>query len=230
MQSNLWQKCLAEALGIFAIVFFGCGAIILAKLHPELINHSIVCTVWGVVVACAVYTFAPFSGAHFNPAVTVALSVGKLFPWKDVAPYIAAQIVGATLASLVLAYLFPESPTLGQTLPSISAGRAIIWEVIMTFFIMIAVLGVGVEAKSPQFLVGIIVGGVVLIDALIGGPFTGASMNPARSLGPALISGNLQFHWIYWLAPISGAVLAVWIYTGLKTSNVVESSKLSHAI
>ena len=156
-----------------------------------------------------IYAFGETSGAHFNPAVTIAFTYAKKFPIKEVPKYILAQCIGAILAALMLVVLFPENELLGTTLPQIEVWRVFLFEVILTFFLMLVIINVSTGSKETGIMAGIAIGGVVWFEAQFAGPITGASMNPARSIGPALISGHIEHLWLYILAPIIGALLAV---------------------
>lgn len=151
-------------------------------------------------------------GGHLNPAVTIAFSVNKNFPTKEILPYIFSQLTGAFSASIILKFLFPGSLLLGATLPSGSVIQSFILEIILTFFLMIVILRVATGSKEQGLFAGIAIGSVVLFEAMFAGPISGASMNPARSLAPALISGNTKDIWVYLLAPIIGSVAAVFIH------------------
>ena len=156
-----------------------------------------------------IYAFGETSGAHFNPAVSIAFAYAKKFSWKEVPKYILAQVLGAILASLILWFLFPESETLGATIPTVDVWRAFVLELLLTFFLMVVIINVSTGSKEIGVTAGIAIGAVVLLEAMFAGPITNASMNPARSIAPALVSGNLQHLWMYILAPILGALLAV---------------------
>jgi aquaporin Z len=156
-----------------------------------------------------IYAFAETSGAHFNPAVSIAFAFAKKFSWKEVPIYIIAQILGALVASLILCFLFPTSETLGATIATVDVWRAFVLELLLTFFLMVVIINVSTGSKEIGVVAGIAIGGVVLLEAMFAGPITNASMNPARSIAPAIVSGNLQHLWMYITAPILGALLAV---------------------
>jgi aquaporin Z len=156
-----------------------------------------------------IYAFGETSGAHFNPAVTIAFAFAKKFSWKEVPKYILAQVLGAFLASFVLLFLFPASETLGATIPTVDAGRAFVLELLLSYFLMVVIINVSTGSKEMGIIAGIAVGGVVLLEAMFAGPITSASMNPARSIAPNIVSGNIAGLWLYILAPILGAILAV---------------------
>ena len=156
-----------------------------------------------------IYAFGETSGAHFNPAVTIAFAYAKKFAWKEVPRYIIAQILGAFVASFILWFLFPASEILGATIPTVDVWRAFVLELLLAFFLMVVIINVSTGSKEMGVVAGIAIGGVVLLEAMFAGPITNASMNPARSIAPAIVSGNLQHLWMYITAPILGALLAV---------------------
>ncbi len=205
------KKYIAESMGTFAMVFCGCGAMAINEITNGAITHPGVAATWGLIVMAMIYAFGEISGAHFNPAVTIAFAYAKKFSWKQVPPYIAAQFVGAMLAALLLLFLFPESETLGSTFPAdgFSPYKAFVLELLLTFFLMVVIINVSTGSKEIGTMAAIAVGGVILLEAMFAGPMTKASMNPIRSLAPALVSGNLQHLWLYLTAPIIGAVLAI---------------------
>lgn len=201
------KKYLAEGIGTFALVFCGTGAIIINDLSSGSISHIGIAATFGLIVMVMIYAFGSISGAHINPAVTIAFSLTKEFNKKDLVPYIIAQISGALLASSVLRLLFLEHNTLGATLPNGSDMQSFVLEIILTCLLMLVILFVS-QNKDVQRFTGIAVGATVLLEAMFAGPICGASMNPARSLAPALVSGSMVSLWIYILAPIIGAILA----------------------
>lgn len=205
-----YSKYFAEGIGTFILVFCGTCAIAVDQLYPGTIGHTGIALTFGLVVMVVVYAIGSFSGAHINPAVSLAFYVSGRFSGKKLLPYILAQSIGAVMASFTLALLL-NPPTLGATLPAkeLSISQAVIIEVILTFVLMFVIIHVATGIKEIGATAGIAIGGAVALDALFAGPLTGASMNPARSLGPALISGNLHDLWIYLVAPSVGAVLAV---------------------
>ncbi|WP_430409163.1 MIP/aquaporin family protein [Kordia sp.] len=202
------KNYIAEFLGTFAMVFCGTAAMVVNDI-TGVITHPGVAITWGLIVMGMIYAFAEISGAHFNPAVTIAFSYAKKFPWKEVPKYILAQCLGAICASLLVFMFWPESETLGATIPTIVAWKAFILEFLLTFFLMLVIINVSTGSKETGTMAGIAIGGIVLLEAMFAGPMTKASMNPARSLGPALVSGNFSELWLYILAPILGALVAV---------------------
>lgn len=203
------KKYIAELIGTFTLVFCGCGAIVTNEFSNGTVTHSGIALTFGLIVMGLIYAFGEISGAHFNPAVTIAFSYAKKFPLKEVPKYIIAQCIGAILAAIMLFILFPNNEFLGTTLPKIDVWRVFLFEVILTFFLMLVIINVSTGSKETGVMAGIAIGGVVWLEAQFAGPITGASMNPARSIGPALISGHLEHLWLYILAPIIGALLAV---------------------
>ena len=202
------SRCLAEAIGTFAMVFAGCGAIVVNDLHGGALGHVGISLVFGLVVMAMIYSIGNISGAHINPAVTLGFYFAGRIEGRRVLPYIASQLIGALVAALVLRLLLPEHDTLGATLPAAGVWRAFAMEVILSFLLMIVILNVSSGHLEKGMMAGVAIGGTVALDALIGGPVSGASMNPARSLGPALVSGQLESVWIYLVAPVLGTFLA----------------------
>lgn len=206
----LIMKCLlAEFLGTFILVFAGTGAIVINQVSGGVIGHPGIALVFGLVVLAMIYTFGDISGAHMNSAVTLAFAAAGRFPWKDVGGYLVAQLAGAFAASGVLKLLFSTSPTLGATLPSGPPSQSFVLELILTAILMIVVLNVSTGAKEKGITAGIAIGSVIAFEAMFAGPICGASMNPVRSLAPAILSGHLEHLWLYPVATILGALLAV---------------------
>ena len=202
------RACFAEFLGTAALVFAGTGAIVINDT-THAITHVGVAMTFGLIVLAMIYTLGDISGAHLNPAVTFAFWRARRFEGAKVLPYIASQLGGALLASGLLRALFPAHPTLGATLPAGPAAQSFILETVLTALLMFVILNVSTGAKEKGVTAGIAIGAVIMLEAMFAGPICGASMNPARSLAPALISGNLGALWIYLLAPVLGAWLAV---------------------
>lgn len=203
------RKCVAEAIGTFALVFAGTGAIVINDVSQGAISHVGIALTFGLVVMAMIYAIGDVSGAHINPAVTMAFWVARRFDGRHVVPYIAAQLLGALVASGVLRVLFLEHATLGATLPAGPWWQSFVFEVLLTFLLMFVILNVSTGAKEKGIMAGAAVGGVVAFEALFAGPICGASMNPARSIAPALVSLNVQHVWLYIVAPMLGALLAV---------------------
>jgi aquaporin NIP len=203
------KKYLAELLGTYALVFAGTGAIVIDQETHGSITHVGIAITFGLVIMSMIYTFGDISGAHFNPAVSIAFTLAKKFPVKQLLPFIISQSTGAILASLTLKFLFPANQYLGATIPAGSWGQSFILEFILTFFLMLVIINVATGSKERGMFAGLAIGAVVGLEAMFAGPICGASMNPARSLGPALVSGRTEFLWIYLSATTLGAALAI---------------------
>src|SRR3954469_20228218 len=203
------KKYVAEALGTFALVFAGTGAIIINEASAGAITHAGIALTFGLIVLAMIYTVGDISGAHLNPAVTFGFWTARRLPGREVGPYITSQVIGALAASGLLRLLFPQNKLLGATLPAGSELQSFMLEVVLTFLLMLTILNVSTGAKEKGITAGIAVGAVVGLEAMFAGPICGASMNPARSLAPALVSGHLEHLWIYLTAPVLGALLAV---------------------
>jgi aquaporin Z len=203
------KKLCAEALGTFGLVFAGTGAIVINQVSGGAITHVGIALTFGLIILAMIYTFGDISGAHFNPAVTIGFWAARRFPGRDVGPYIASQCAGALLASGILRALFPDSKLLGATMPAGPELQSFVLETVLTFFLMLTVLSVSTGAKEKGITAGIAVGAVIGLEAMFAGPISGASMNPARSLAPALVSLHPEHLWLYIVAPVAGAVLAI---------------------
>lgn len=210
------KKYLSEFIGTYGLVFCGTGAIIVNDLTGGTISHLGIAITFGLIVMAMIYAFGEISGAHINPAVTIAFWFSGRFAGREVAPYIIAQLFGAILASATLLLLFPTHANLGATLPSDTASQSFVLEIILTFFLMFVIINVSTGSKEVGTMAGIAIGATVLLGALFAGPICGASMNPARSLAPALLSGTMEHIWIYIFAPIIGASLAILGCRGVK--------------
>lgn len=203
------KKYISEFIGTFSMIFCGTGAMTVNEVTGGEVTHVGVAITWGLIVMAMIYAFGETSGAHFNPAVTIAFAYAKKFSWKEVPKYIIAQIFGAFAASFVLWFLFPASENLGATIPTVDVWRAFVLELLLTFFLMLVIINVSTGSKEMGIIAGIAVGAVVLLEAMFAGPITNASMNPARSIAPNIVSGHIEGLWLYILAPILGALLAV---------------------
>jgi aquaporin Z len=206
------RKLAAEAFGTFALVFAGTAAIVVNDVSRGVVTHVGVALTFGLVVLALVYALGDVSGAHLNPAVTVGFWVAGRFPARRALPYVASQLAGALLASLLVRLLFPDHPTLGLTRPSGPAHQSFVLEVVLTLLLMFVILAVSTGASEKGAMAGVAVGAVIALEALFAGPICGASMNPARSLAPAVVAGDLAHLWIYLSAPLLGAALAVGAY------------------
>jgi MIP family channel proteins len=213
VQPSLAQRAGAEVLGTFALVFAGCGAIVTNAQHPGSLGGVGISLVFGLVILAGIAAFGHISGAHFNPAVTTSFLLTRHLPGRDAGTYIGAQLLGATLAALLLWVVWPAQPAdLGATLPTIAAGRAFIVEAVMSGLLMLVILSVATDTRAAGAPAAIAIGATIALDALFGGPLTGASMNPARSFAPALVSGQWHDFWIYLAGPLVGAPLGAYAY------------------
>lgn len=212
------KKYFAEFLGTFALVFCGTGAIVINQETNGVITHAGIAITFGLIVAAMIYSLGDISGAHLNPAVTIAFWVAKHFPAKEILPYVFSQAFGAFLASVTLKLLFPFNQTLGATLPSGTPMQSFIFELILTFILMLVILQVAKGSKEQGMFAGIAIGSVVLLEAMFAGPICGASMNPIRSIAPAIVSGHMEHLWLYIAAPTLGAILSVFSWKVLRTS------------
>ena len=210
------RSYLAEAIGTFALVFCGTGAIIINQETAGAVTHPGIAFTFGLIVMVMIYALGPISGAHLNPAVTIAFAIARRFPSKQILPYVVSQAAGALLSSLTLRQLFASNEFLGSTIPSGSDLQSFILEVILTFFLMLVIIHVAAGSKEQGMFAGLAIGATVLLEAMFAGPICGASMNPTRSFAPALVSGHMEHLWIYIIAPFVGAILAVmtWSFLG----------------
>jgi MIP family channel proteins len=205
---DLLRRSVAEGLAAFALVVAGCGAIIADARYGRALGAVGVALAFGLAIMVTVYAIGHLSGGHINPAVTVAFALTRHFPVRDAAAYIAAQLAGATVGALVLSAVWAGAPAhLGATAPSVGAGHALIYEAVLTGLLMFVIMAVATDTRAVGAAAAIAIGGTIGLDALFGGPVTGASMNPARSFGPALASGEWHDFWIYVLGPVVGAVV-----------------------
>jgi len=203
------SRLVSEGIGTFMLVFAGTGAIVVNEVSGGVVTHVGVAITFGLVVMAMIYAFGETSGAHLNPAVTMGFAAAGRMRGVMVPAYIAAQVVGALAASVLLRALFPENARLGATIPTGAAWRSFVFEVVLSWMLMLVILRVTSGSKESGLMAGIAIGGVVGLEALFAGPISGASMNPARSLGPAVVSGMHQSLWVYLAAPVVGALLAV---------------------
>jgi aquaporin NIP len=198
---------------VFALVFAGCGAVVANAQYDGALGAVGVSLVFGLIIMVMVYATGHLSGAHINPAVTIAFTLSRHFPARDAAAYVAAQLIGATLGAVLLLAVWPDQPgDLGATVPSVGAGSAFVYELVLTAFLMFVIMAVATDTRAVGAAAAIAIGGTVGLDALFGGPVTGASMNPARSFGPALAAGEWSDFWIYVLGPLVGAAMGALAY------------------
>ncbi len=215
------RSLVAEAIGTFALVFAGCGAIMVDQKTGAL-GHIGVAITFGLVIMAMIYAVGHISGAHFNPAVTASFALTRHFPRRYIVPYWAAQLAGALVAAAILRGSLGNIAHVGATYPTGTDTQAFLWEAILSFFLMFVIMAVATDASAVGEAAAIAIGGTVGLDAMFGGPITGASMNPARSLGPGIVTGDLHAIWIYLLAPIAGAALAALTYTFIRGGAVAH--------
>jgi MIP family channel proteins len=226
LEQTLWTQCVAEALGTFGLVFAGPGAIMIDTLSKGQITHVGVGLVFGLIITTMIYAFGHISGAHFNPAVTLAFVLVRHFSKRRLLFYWVAQFVGATLAALCLRLLLGDVASLGATLP---AGNGGAWqsfglETVLTFFLMVVIMAMATDTRAVGQAAALAIGATVMLEALFAGPISGASMNPARSLGPALVSWTWTAQWVYLAGPFLGAIAGAFVYRYLR-----EAGMRSHA-
>jgi aquaporin Z len=211
---QMMKKYVAEFIGTFALVFCGTGAIVIDQETHGAVTHAGIAITFGLIVMSMIYALGNISGAHLNPAVSLAFTVAGKFPIKQLLPYILSQLTGAFAASLLLKFLFPANSLLGATLPAGSATQSFVLEMLLTFFLMLVIINVATGSKEQGMFAGLAIGSVVLLEAMFAGPICGASMNPARSFAPAIVSGHFESLWVYLIATPIGAIAAVpvWKY------------------
>jgi aquaporin NIP len=201
----------AEAIGTFALVFAGGGAVVVDARTHEL-GHVGVAITFGLVIMAMIYSVGHISGAHLNPAVSFAFALTRHFPWPRVVAYWAAQLAGALLAAVLIRGSLGSDARVVSTLPSGSQGQSFLWELVLSFFLMFVIMAVATDTRAVGEAAAIAIGATVGLDAMFGGPISGASMNPARSIGPAIVSGDLQALWLYVVGPLAGATLGALAY------------------
>ncbi len=217
---GLPRRAFMEAIGTFALVTAGCGAIITNTTHPGSLGGVGISLAFGLVIMVMIYAGGHLSGAHYNPSVTIAFALARHFPLRDALAYIAAQLTGASAAALLLLAAWTSKPAhLGATLPSVSTPTALAYEIVLTAFLMFVITAVATDTRAVGAAAAIAIGGTVGLDALFGGPITGASMNPARSFGPALASDTWNDLWIYIAGPCIGAAIGVLAYQFVRQPN-----------
>jgi MIP family channel proteins len=215
----------AEFVGTFALVFAGCGAI-MVDAKTQALGHVGVAISFGLVIMAMIYAVGHISGAHFNPAVSFAFALSRHFPWPRLLGYSVAQILGAICAAAILRGSLGDLAHVGATLPSGSQGQSFLWELVLSFFLMFVIMAVATDTRAVGEAAAIAIGGTVALDAMFGGPISGASMNPARSLGPALVSGELHALWLYLVAPIVGTSLGALTYQFVRGEPTVAVSEV----
>ena len=210
---NLARRAAAEGLAAFALVFAGCGAIVADSEYDGALGAVGVSLVFGLIIMVMIYATGHLSGAHINPAVTIAFTLTRHFPGRDAVAYVAAQLTGALAGALLLWAVWPDQPAeLGATVPSVGVGSAFVYELVLTAFLMFVIVAVATDTRAVGAAAAIAIGGTVGLDALFGGPVTGASMNPARSVGPAVVAWEWSDLWIYLAAPVLGAAIGAVAY------------------
>lgn len=215
------RNYVAELIGTFALVFCGTGAIVINQQSGGAITHVGIAITFGLIVMSMIYSLGNISGAHLNPAVSIAFTAAGRFSAKQLPGYILSQLLGAILASLTLKFLFPTNELLGATMPAGTEMQSFILELILTFFLMLVIINVATGSKEQGMFAGLAIGSIVALEAMFAGPICGASMNPVRSIAPALASGHIEHLWIYIVAPISGAAIAIptWKYLTANKKN-----------
>ncbi|CAL9015735.1 unnamed protein product [Prunus brigantina] len=230
------QKVIAEVLGTYFVVFAGCGAVVVNLSTDKTVSHPGISIVWGLVVMVMVYSVGHISGAHFNPAVTIAFAITKRFPWKQVPAYIAAQVLGSTLASGTLRLIFQGHQNhFAGTMPTANPWQSFAIEFVITFYLMFVISGVATDNRAIGELAGLAVGATVLLNVMFAGPISGASMNPARSIGPAIVSTRYKHLWVYIFAPTLGAVCGALVYNVIRFTDkplreITKSSSFLKAV
>ena len=216
MKNNLIKKCIAEFVGTFALVFFGCGSMILHQINPNAISVDSIPIIFGLIVAAMIYALGHVSGAHFNPAVSVAFYQNKSINIQELCFYIPSQIMGAVVASSSHKFFWGFEHSFGMTINKLTVYQGAFLEILISMFLMLTIISVATKEKISKYIAGFSIGGIITVCSFVAGPFTGASMNPARSIGPALLANNFDSIMIYIFAPIIGAVLAILINNQIK--------------
>lgn len=214
------QKLIAEVIGTYFVIFAGCGSVVVNKLYGGTITFPGICVTWGLIVMVMAYTVGHISGAHFNPAVTITFTVFGRFPWKEVPLYIIAQLIGSILASVTLALMFDLTPeAYFGTVPVGSDGQSLAIEIIISFLLMFVICGIGTDERAVGHVAGIAVGMTITLNVFIAGPISGASMNPARSIGPALVRHVYKGLWVYVVGPIVGTLAGAFVYNLMRATD-----------
>ena len=216
MNHSIFNKSIAELLGTFALVFFGCGSMVLSEINPSAISIDSIPIIFGLVVAAMIYTFGHLSGAHFNPAVSIAFYQNKNINLKELCCYIPSQIIGAVLASFSHSFFFGKNHSFGMTINKLTVSQGAFLEILISMFLMLTIISVATNEKISKHIAGFSIGGIIAVCSFVAGPFTGASMNPARSIGPAVLANNYNDIVLYFFAPIIGMLIANYIYNYIK--------------
>ena len=216
MNSNIFKKCTAELLGTFALVFFGCGSMILSEINPSAISVDSIPIIFGLIVAAMIYALGHVSGAHFNPAVSIAFYQNKNINLKELCWYIPSQIIGAVFASFSHGFFFGKNHSFGMTINKLTVSQGAFLEILISMFLMLTIISVATNEKISKHIAGFSIGGIIAVCSFVAGPFTGASMNPARSIGPAVLANNYNDIVLYLLSPIIGMLIANYIYNHIK--------------
>ena len=216
------RRCVAEFIGTFGLLFAGAGAVMINEISGGAITNVGIGLVFGLVVAAMIFSLGHISGAHINPAVTLGFALARHFPWKMTPLYWGSQLLGATAACLVLRGLFGNVADMGATLPGAEVWVVAAFEALLTFFLMFVIMAMATDVRAVGTAAALAIGATVGLEAIFGGPISGASMNPARSFGPALVSGNWTAHWAYWVGPVVGATVAAFTYAWLREQNTMQ--------
>ena len=216
MNNNLVKKSIAEFIGTFALVFFGCGSMILHELDPSVISSDAIPIIFGLIIAVMIYALGHISGAHFNPAVSIAFYQNKNINIKELCSYVPAQIIGAIVASSFHNFFWGAEHSFGMTINKLTFTKGFSLEILISIFLMLTIISAATDKRVSNSIASLSIGGMITVCSFVAGPFTGASMNPARSLGPAILSGDFSNMFIYILAPVIGATISIYIYNNIK--------------
>lgn len=229
ISKSLLKKSVAEFIGTLAIVLFGCGAIAVATKTQNHFLLANVPLVFGLIITVMIYAVGHISGAHFNPAVTLAFASVKRFPFAELPVYWAAQFLGAITGALLLVFFIPDLSTFGATIPNIALGPAVLFEALLSFFLMFVIIAVATDSRAVGIMAGAAIGLTVAVDAFFGGALTGASMNPARSLAPAIMEGRFEHLWVYFVGPVLGTCSAAFVYEWIRCEDDKGADSDKHA-